>query len=75
LLSLTSKLQKQNCGRKALHIVTTSFLEDNEVLVHFSDGTAAIYEEEELENLRPKPKQTLPACPRTGEEPFYADAG
>ena len=75
MLSLAPKLQRQNCGRKALHIITTSFLEDNEVLVHFSDGTAAIYDEDELEKLRPKPKQKLPACPATGEEPVYAEAG
>jgi hypothetical protein len=46
--------------RKALHIVTTSFLEGNEVLVSFSDGTQAIYEAEELEKLRPTPKLMLP---------------
>ena len=38
--------------RKPFHILTTKFLEDNEVLVHFSDGTAAIFEAEELEKLR-----------------------
>lgn len=48
-------------ARKALHIVTTRFLEGNEVFVRFSDGTAAIYEAEELEKLRPKPKHTLTA--------------
>jgi hypothetical protein len=52
---------KVNYARKALHIVTTSFLEGNEVLVSFSDGTSAIYEAEELEKLRPKPKQVLAA--------------
>ena len=46
-------------ARKALHIITTRFLEGNEVFVRFSDGTAAIYEVEELEKLRPKPKHTL----------------
>jgi hypothetical protein len=38
--------------------LTTSYLEGDEVLVGFSDGTAAIYEAEELEKLRPTPKQT-----------------
>jgi hypothetical protein len=52
---------KVSYARKALHIVTTSFLEGNEVLVSFSDGTSAIYEAEELEKLRPKPKQILAA--------------
>jgi hypothetical protein len=49
--------------RKTLHIIDTIFLAGNEVLVHFSDGTAAIYEAEELEKLRPAPKQLIPAQP------------
>jgi len=49
--------------RKALHIVETSFLDGNEVLVGFSDGTAAIYEAEELEKLRPVRKRTLQGWP------------
>ncbi|MGD0798305.1 MAG: hypothetical protein ABR910_11330 [Acidobacteriaceae bacterium] len=36
-------------------------MDDNEVLVHFSDGTGAIYEAEELEKLRPAPKYMVPA--------------
>jgi hypothetical protein len=44
---------------KPLHIVDTSFLDGNDVLVRFSDGSAAIYEAEELEKLRPTPKQML----------------
>ena len=61
--------------RKTLHIVTTSFLQDNEVLVRFSDGTAAIYEAEELEKLRPRVKQKLPNQPHGGDQPQYAKAG
>jgi hypothetical protein len=48
-------------NRKALHILTTEFLEGGEVLVGFSDGTRAVYEAEELEKLRPAPKRTVPA--------------
>jgi hypothetical protein len=47
-------------ARKTMHIVATSFLDGNEVLVRFSDGTAAIFEAEELEKLRPRPKYRLP---------------
>jgi hypothetical protein len=50
-------------SRKPLHITSTSFLAGNEVLVGFSDGTAAIYDAEELEKLRPAPKQRMPAWP------------
>jgi hypothetical protein len=42
-----------------LHIITTTFLDGNEVLVKFSDGTAAVFEAEELEKLRPAPKRVL----------------
>jgi hypothetical protein len=59
-------VDKARHARKALHIVTTSFLESNEVLVGYSDGTGAIFEAEELEKLRPKPKRTLSACPAGG---------
>jgi hypothetical protein len=45
--------------RKPLHIVATSFLDEHDVLVHFSDGTTAVYEAEELEKLRPTPKHPL----------------
>jgi hypothetical protein len=44
-----------------LLITSTSFLDDNEVLVNFADGTSAIYDAEELEKLRPTPKHILPA--------------
>lgn len=57
--SSTPTLKTVGYARKALHIITTRFLEGNEVFVRFSDGTAAIYEAEELEKLRPKPKQRL----------------
>jgi hypothetical protein len=46
-------------ARKPLHIIATSFLDGDEVLLHFSDGTSAVYEAEELEKLRPAPKQML----------------
>ena len=49
------------CEQKHIHIIATSFLEGNEVLVRFSDGTAAIYEAEELEKLRPAPKRKIEA--------------
>ena len=55
--------------RKPFHILTTKFLEGNEVLVSFSDGTAAIFEAEELEKLRPIPKRMLPCAPREHESP------
>ena len=60
-------------ARKPLHIVATNFLDDHNVLVGFSDGTAAIYEPEELEKLRPAQKTTLPAWPSSapgGEAPL-----
>jgi hypothetical protein len=47
------------CVPKQIHIIATSFLDGNEVLVRFSDGTAAIFEAEELEKLRPAPKRRL----------------
>jgi hypothetical protein len=53
-------LEGAKSARKPLHIVATDSLEGNEVLVRFSDGSAAIYEAEELEKLRPTPKQLLP---------------
>jgi hypothetical protein len=47
-------------ARKTLHIVSTKLLAGNEVLVGFSDGSGAIYEADELEKLRPRPKRTFP---------------
>jgi hypothetical protein len=58
--SSTPIAAKARCAQKPLHIITTSFLNGNEVLVGFSDGTAAIFEAEELEKLRPRPKHVLP---------------
>lgn len=57
--------------RKALHIIDTISLEGNEVLVRFSDGASAIYEAEELEKLRPAPKQIIPAR-APDSSPLYA---
>lgn len=53
-------LETAKSARKTLHIIATDPLQGNEVLVRFSDGSAAIYEAEELEKLRPTPKQMLP---------------
>jgi hypothetical protein len=58
--SSTPISEKVGIARKPLHIIATDSLRGNEVLVRFSDGSAAIYEAEELEKLRPTPKQTLP---------------
>lgn len=44
---------------KLLHILTTDQLDENEVLVRFSDGTTAVYESAELENLRPRRKEIV----------------
>jgi len=48
-------------AQKRIHVIETNFLDGNEVLVRFSDGTAAIYEAEELEKLRPAPKRRVEA--------------
>jgi hypothetical protein len=57
----TPKLDKpEYAARKTLHIVSTKILEGNEVLVGYSDGSGAIFEADELEKLRPKPKRTFP---------------
>jgi len=58
--------------RKTLHIVHTSFLEGDEVLVRFSDGSAAIYEMDELEKLRPAPKEILDERRATERQPTFA---
>jgi hypothetical protein len=55
--------ESSRSGRKPFHILSTSSLEGNEVLVHFSDGSAAIFEAEELEKLRPKPKRIVSVSP------------
>lgn len=58
--------------RKPLHIIATSPLANSEVLATFSDGSSAIYEAEELEKLRPRPKRVLPA-PASGNQDRFAD--
>ena len=63
LSSTSAPLAAGQSDRKPFHILTTKFLEGNEVLVSFSDGTAAIFEAEELEKLRPVPKRMLPSAP------------
>jgi hypothetical protein len=63
LQSSTASLAAGRSDRKPFHILTTKFLKGNDVLVHFSDGTAAIFEAEELEKLRPTPKQVLASAP------------
>jgi hypothetical protein len=67
LSSTSSTCSPGRPDRKPFHIVTTKFLEGNEVLAHFSDGTAAIFEAEELEKLRPTPKRVLPSAPKEHE--------
>jgi len=57
----TTTAQRVLSTRKPLHIIQTKFLEGNEVLVHFSDGSSALYEAEELEKLRPSAKKMFPA--------------
>jgi len=57
----TTTAQRVISKRKPLHIIQTRFLEGNEVLVHFSDGSSALYEAEELEKLRPSAKKVFPA--------------
>jgi hypothetical protein len=61
-------------SRKPLHIIQTDFLDGNDVMLYFSDGTAAIYEAEELEKLRPVPKQIVPANAPAEEQPVFATA-
>ena len=58
---------------KPFHILSTTFLKGNEVLVNFSDGSAAIFEAEELEKLRPKPKQMFAIWPLGAEAPVVME--
>lgn len=75
LLSSTSSASPGgHAERKPLHILSTKFLDGSEVLVHFSDGTAAIFEAEELEKLRPVPKRMLPCAPKEHETTVVLDA-
>jgi hypothetical protein len=71
---LTPIAFKSMSTRKPLHIITTSFLDGNEVLVGFSDGTSAIYAEEELEKLRPVAKFIAPDHFAAGGEAIYPKA-
>jgi hypothetical protein len=71
LQSTTPSANTAAPSRKPLHIVDTNFLEGNDVLVRFSDGTSAIYEAEELEKLRPSAKRPIPAMP-SATPPFCA---
>jgi hypothetical protein len=73
-LTSSAPLNAVGYARKALHIVTTKFLEGNEVFVRFSDGTAAIYEAEELEKLRPKAKHTVTDSHESDEQHVHAEA-
>jgi hypothetical protein len=68
-----SNSEESKCTPKPLHILTTSFLEGNDVLVGFSDGTAAIFEAEELEKLRPTPKQILPGIHVSPDGSLYTN--
>jgi len=61
-------------ARKTLHIVSTKLLAGNEVLVGFSDGSGAIYEADELEKLRPRPKRTFPNVHAIDDTPLRASA-
>jgi hypothetical protein len=60
LTSPTVFSREPSLARRALHIVSTNVVQDNEILVRFSDGSGALYEAEELEKLRPTPKQIFP---------------
>jgi len=53
------------------HILSTTPLQGNEILVSFSDGSSAIYEMEELEKLRPTAKKIFPA--HTAGPSHFAD--
>ncbi len=44
---------------KLLHILSTDVLDEDEVLVRFSDGTTAVYESAEFEKLRPRRKEVF----------------
>ncbi len=66
LQSLIHRKIKPILGPGCLHIVATASLEEDEIWVAYSDGTAAIFEADELEKLRPSPKLTLPDHKRIG---------
>jgi hypothetical protein len=68
----TARLSGTTGRRPVLHILSTSFLDGNEVLVILSDGSSAIYEMEELEKLRPTPKRILAASAAPDASPTDA---
>jgi hypothetical protein len=68
-MSITEKVLSLH---KTLHIVQTRFLDGDEVLVNFSDGTAAVYEMEELEKLRPAAKKVSSQGSQKGQPTFAA---
>jgi len=65
-------MQSRSSRGRLLHIVSTSPLADDEVLVNFADGSSAIYEMEELEKLRPTAKKVFPAETAL-RRPHFAD--
>ena len=73
LLSSSASVTAGTSDRKPFHILTTKFLEGDEVLVQFSDGTAAVFEAEELEKLRPVPKRMLPCTPKEHQSPVVME--
>lgn len=74
LQSSISDLTAERSERRPFHILSTKFLEGSEVLVYFSDGTAGIFEAEELEKLRPTPKQMLACAPVAELAPIPVEA-
>ncbi len=44
---------------RLLHIVSTDYLAEDEMLVRFSDGSTAVFEGAELEKLRPRRKEIV----------------
>jgi len=64
--------QRQSWHSSGLrHILSTTPLQGNEILVNFADGSSAIYEIEELEKLRPTAKKIFPA--RAAGPSHFAD--
>jgi hypothetical protein len=74
LQSSISDLGGERSERRPFHILSTKLLEGGEVLVYFSDGTAGIFELEELEKLRPTPKQMLACAPAAELAPIHVEA-
>ena len=77
LLSSSVLSSAASATRRPFHIVNTMLLAGDEVLVQYSDGSAALFEADELEKLRPTPKQVYASVPEqlplaTSAEPVYA---